>query len=250
MPGKYTNVRPQMDEQKLEELAAAMKADGRDQLCVRKVKLGVKSLAFLEHFGHLRALFIEEVKAGLDALKFLENLENLDLIQMRQLKCAALRGVPHLRELYIGFSSVSSFEGIEALSGLEDLSLRSVSGLAGLEFVSQFTKLKELSIIDCKGTTSVPNLANLDDLTEIRLSGLRDLQNIDGVFAAPRLKRLSLGALPNIEPEDLKPALEHPTLELIYPALVGIEGAAKDIRAAELLKSRFGDVFDLDRWNA
>ena len=249
MPDNYTNVRPQMDEQALEGLAATMKADGTDQLYVRKVKLGVKSLAFLKHFGHLKAIFIEEVKAGLDALRFLKNLEELSLNRMRQLKCTALRGVPQVRELYIGFSSLSSSEGIETLTNLEQLSFHTVSGLGNVKFLSELTKLKELEVTDCKGLTSFPDLANLSELTTIDISGLKDLENIEGVFTAPRLKKLAIGTLPKIEPEALEPALHHPTLEVIYPALVGIEGAAKDQRAAELLEPRFGYVFDIDRLN-
>lgn len=249
MPVNYTSVRPNMDERKLEELAASMKADGRDQLYVRKVTLGVKNLAFLKHFGHLRAIFIEEVKAGLDSLRFLENLEKLSLNRMRQLKCTALRGVAHVRKLYIGFSSLASCEGIEALTNLEELSCYSVAGLANVEFLSELTTLKELELRDCKAVKSLPDLAHLSELTRIDVNGLKDLESIEAVFTAPRLKKLSIGSVPKIEPEALEPALHHPTLEVIYPALVGMEGAAKDERAAEILKPRFGDVFDIDRLN-
>jgi len=242
-PGKTTQLRPQMDEAKLAELAEKMKSDGRESLRIEKAKLGVKDLSFLEHFGHLKFLSISGVQKGFAAVRHLENLEKLGLSYLKQFKCESLRALPHLKELYMGYMSVASYEGIADLVELERLEFRRVSGLTDVDFVTQMPRLELLHCNECKGLTCMPDLSGMPRLTHVCLSELPNLESIEGVFKAPVLKKLIVSMTPRLEPEDLQPALSHPTLEWLSPSLEQFVDSPKNIRMAEILKSRFGDVF-------
>ncbi|HUT12494.1 MAG TPA: hypothetical protein VMY42_18495 [Thermoguttaceae bacterium] len=246
-PGKTTQLRPQMDEAKLRELAEKMKSSGRESLRIEKAKLGVKDLSFLEHFGHLKSLSISGVEKGFAAVRHLKDLEELGLSYLKQFKCESLRDLPHLKELYLGYMSVASCEGIADLVEVERLMFRSVSGVTDVDFVTQMPRLESLHLEECKGLTCMPDLSGMTHLTHVWLSHLSNLESIEGVFKAPALKKLVVTMTPKLEPEDLQPALSHPTLECIGPSLERFVDSPKNIRVAEILKSRFADVFAKDR---
>lgn len=242
---KVTELWKELNEKKIIELAKKLEADGQVGLIVDKEKVSVKNLSFLEHYGFLKGLTIRGLKAGLAAIKGLKQLEELDLMRVKKFQCSVLSDLPQLKELHFNFMSIASWDGIAELVNLEELSLYKVTGLANLEFLAQLPQLQSLHIEECKEVTSIPDLSNISQLTHVWLAELPNLECIDGLFKAPALKKLVFAVTPKLQPDDLRPALDHPTLEYVSPALEECDDP-KNERVAELLKDRFGDVFEDD----
>ena len=221
-----------------------MKADGRAGIRVEKGKVGAKDLSFLQHFGHLKYLSINGIKAGLKSLKHLDQLEELSLMNLKQLKCEPLRGLPKLKELSLLSCSIASWNGITDLSMLEELSLYKVSKMPDTQFITQMPRLESVLIEECKELASMPDLSDMSNLTHLWLSHLPNLEDVAGVFKARTLKKLVVTMMPKLEPEDLRPALDHPTLQYIGPSLEQFDDSPKNIRVEEMLRPRFGDLFD------
>ena len=65
--------------------------------------------------------------------------------------------------------------------------------------------------------SAVPNLSNLTNLTDIFISGQKDLEDISGLLTAPNLKKLTLTNVPQLDPELLRPALDHLVKGRVHP---------------------------------
>jgi hypothetical protein len=240
--GKMRQLRPQWDLTKLTDLAEEMKAKGQEGLRIDKDKLGVKDLSFLEHFGHLKFLMIYDVKKGTAALKHLTELEELWLMKQRQFNCKPFSDLPQLKELALSYMSFSSWEGITDLVELERLTLANISKLTDVEFITQMPQLISLNIEECPDLTSIPDLSGMTSLTHLSLGELNKLECIDGAFRAPALKKLSLSIMPLIEPEQVKPVLDHPTLEYFSHSLEPYEDSPKNVQVDKILDGRFPEI--------
>lgn len=192
----------------LEETAQAL--DDPSTICQLVISSQVESLKGLELFTNLESLTIDAGKlsdvdelAALKQLKSLtledadeisdfsvlvsmENLEELSIESENLKSLDFLRRMPQLKGLSIADGKLLNLDGIEALEGLERLSVTECRDLKNVDSVSALTGLRELNLekpYDC-GEPSLEGLTQLKSLTLKNfsscafLSGLTELEEL------------------------------------------------------------------------
>ena len=236
---KSIQTRPQWDLEKLKQVAADMKRDGRTRLRVDKVKLGVPDLTFLEHFDHLTFLGIYGIKKGLKAIEHLTKLEELCLMKVNALNLNLLKGLDSLKDLGLSYLSASNWDALAELPSLKYFGMSNISKLEDFSFITKLDNAIYIHITDCAGITEIPDLSGMPNLTHFSVSDARNLVEIDGAFKAPNLQKLKLSGVRKIEPEQFRPALEHPSLEHLSWAIEDYVDSPKNIELEKIVGKKF-----------
>lgn len=135
--------------------------------------------------GQLKSLTLEDADAMSDFAVFasMENLEELN-IESENLKALDfLKRMPQLKRLGISDGELLSLDGIEALEGLQSLSVTDCGELKNMDAVAALTGLTELSLerpYDCEE----PSLAGLTGLKRLTLD------NFNSCAFLPKLTEL------------------------------------------------------------
>ena len=240
-PTTYRNVRPQLDEVGLRQLAQEMLDKGQEALHVRKSKLGVKNLSFLSDFRHIRYLGIEEISAGIEAVKYLDQLSQLFLIRHKNLNLKFLNDVASgIEALHIGWSHCRDAAAIAALQSLRSLTIDNVKGIESFEFLAQLERLEYVNLQKLPDLTSFPSMDTARSLRFFSITSAPNLTDIRGLALAPQLETVLVQDTPRLPPEDLGAFLIHPQLKCIYPCLDFDGDADVNQQAEKVLSPRFG----------
>ncbi|OXM46443.1 hypothetical protein CFP71_36915 [Amycolatopsis thailandensis] len=133
--------------------------------------IGLASISDLGAHGSLRRLSLDDchalTRAG-DLTGLLPRLESLVLEELPQLEdLEGTGGAGHIRSLAVRWcDSFASLEGIEAFTGLEELSLIELRSLSDLSPLAELKELRRLRLRDCR---RVRDLSILDRLPRLRL---------------------------------------------------------------------------------
>jgi hypothetical protein len=240
-PTTCRDVRPQLDENGLRQLAKEMLEKGQDALRIRKSKLGVKNLDFLAEFRHIRYLAIEEISSGIQAVKHLDELRYLFLNRHKNLNLKFLNHVSSsIETLYICWSRCKEAAAIAVLKGLRSLTIDNVHGLESFEFLAQLKRLEYAQLQKLDDITSFPSLDTATSLRFFSLTSAPGLTDIRGLAMAPQLETVIIQDTPRLPPDNLAKFLSHPELKFIYPCLDFDGDAAVNKQAEEVLSPRFG----------
>lgn len=169
---------------------------------------------------------------GSETLRRMHALEVLGIGQHKRLP-GAIAACTSVTELVI-VGPVRDLEPLRALTGVEDLTLRSVSvpdleplvgmsrlrsldiklgGIRDLSLVDRFQHLTYLELWMVKGLSDLAFLARVPSLEELHLESLRNVTRLPSFATLPRLRRVLLQNLKGLT--DLSPVADAPNLELL-----------------------------------
>jgi internalin A len=67
-----------------------------------------------------------------------------------------------------------------------------------------------------RNVTSLPSFASLSRLERVKLDTMKGLTDLSPIAAAPALRRLSIGAMPQLDGESFRCLVGHPCLDELY----------------------------------
>ncbi len=240
-PTTYRDVRPQLDEGGLNQLATEMREKGQEALRVRKSKLGVNNLGFLASFRHVRYLGIEEVSRGIEAVKHLDHLCHLSLMRHKNLNLKFLNDVSlSMESLHIGWSRCREAAAIATRTSLRSLTIDNVKGLEPYEFLAKLERLEYLQLETVGDLASFPDMSAAASLRFVSLTSAPGLTDIRGLAMAPQLETVLIQDTACLPPDNLAVFLNHPQLKFIYPCLDFDGDAVVNQLAEKVLSPRFG----------
>ena len=190
------------------------------------------SLRNLRNFRRLRTLYLEGQQKDFGAIGELEALEDLTLRSITLPDLSPLVPLRRLTSLDIklgGTRDVSLLPQIGRLTYVELWRIRGiddVSALAGVETLEQFF-LQTLSHV-----TALPSFARSRHLRSAALDTMKGITDLASLSEAPKLERLMLIQMCQLEPEALRPFIGHPTLK---DGTWGLCSDRKNIAAYDLL---------------
>jgi internalin A len=162
--------------------------------------------------------------SALTGLAGLPDLEDLDLHGSRVVSIDAVAGLPSLRSLDLGLCIVKQLEPLARLTKLESLMLGNPAIRIGrtltsipepivldLAPIQQLHSLRQLRLFGL----NIDSLARLAELVHIEELIIEQSKLGNGLAALPRLPRLEVLSLANVEIGDLAPLVELPRLRVL-----------------------------------
>jgi hypothetical protein len=178
------------------------------------------SLRFLESMSRLHDLFLVRHKKDLAVIGGLSNLLTLGLSGITLPDLSMLMSLQKLRALQILLGGTRNLALLPRLAAIEDLFLMRITKLSDLNVLGDLVRLKKLNLDWMRNVTALPNFARLVRLEEVRLDLMKGLTDLAPVAAAPSLRRLTVGAMPQLTADSFRCFLNHPRLEELW-AYVG-----------------------------
>ena len=148
---------------------------------------------------------------GITGLERLTQLETLRLVEFRGEDLRPISGLTGLSWLFVATSNIRSVSGIEALRGLEALTLGACRRLRDFQGLAALERLRELRIAGCPHFSDLGPLVRLPELRDLRLEDCRKLASV-GPVAEMKLQRLGLIATTDIGDGDTRPLAAVPEL--------------------------------------
>ncbi len=170
------------------------------------------SLAILERFGALQALAIEGRHRDMEVIGSLRSLESLMLRSVTLPDLSLLTSLDRLRSLDIKLGGTSNLGLLPRVGRLEDLELWQIRGLSDLSAIGETVGLTRLFLQSLAQVRTLPDLSRLTELRTVTLHTMKGIRDLAPLAQAPGLESLSLIAMGNLRPEDLRPLVGHPTL--------------------------------------
>jgi hypothetical protein len=212
--------------------------DGLRHLSDDLVELGMGNLKppldvqLLTRFRRLRYLgLVGPVRHAEDIAAFTE-LESLLLRSVTIPDLAPLLRMRRLRRLDIKLGGTRDLRLLPDVGAVDELEIWRVSGLDDLTSIGETVTLRKLFLQALPQVRSLPDLSRLTALREITLHGMRGITNLGPLASAPALETLSLVEMTQLEPDDLRPLVGHPTLRRGH---WNIGGLKKTYRAHDVL---------------
>jgi internalin A len=192
----------------------------------------------------IRLSLAHAATSTLTGLAGLPDLEDLDLFGSQVLSIDAVAGLPSLRCLDLGQCSVTQLDPLARLTKLESLTLGSPAVKLGrnnrlfpeqvaleLEPIQQLHSLRQLRLFSLR----IDSLAHLHELVGIEELIIEHSKVGGGLRSLPRLPRLELLSLVNVELDDLAPLAGLPRLRVLQLADINA-GALAALAGCEALE--------------
>lgn len=174
------------------------------------------SLRFLAGMPHLEQLFLVRHKKDLHVVGDLGGLTSLGLSGITLPDLSLLLRLARLRKLSILLGATRNLALLPRLGELEDLCLMRITKLGDLGVVRELARLRTLRLDWMRNVTSLPSLAGLERLEDVELDTMKGLTDLAPVAAAPALRRLAVGGMPQLTAESFRCFLGHPRLAELW----------------------------------
>jgi hypothetical protein len=211
--------------------------DGLGHLPAELEELGMGNLKppldtrVLTRFRGLRSLGLVGPVRHAEAIAAFTELDSLMLRSVTLADLSPLLPMTRLRRFDLKLGGTSNLSLLPDAGNVEDLEIWRVTGLHDLSPVGDTVSLRSLFLQELPAVRSLPDLERLTALREITLHGMRGISDLRPVASAPALETLSLVEMTQLEPEDLRPLIGHPTLRRGHWNLGGLKKtyAAHDV---------------------
>jgi hypothetical protein len=190
------------------------------------------SLAQLGRFPRLRRLYLEGHTKDIEVVSGLTQLVDVTLRSITLPDLSLLLPLRELRVLDLKLGGTRNLDLLPELAPLRYLEIWQVRGLSDLEPVGEVVSLEELYLQALKNVTALPGLGRMTSLRWLHLETMKGLFDLNPLRDAPALEQVRLIDMPHLQPEDLAPLVEHPTLRA---ATIGLGSLRRNDRARQLV---------------
>lgn len=206
--------------------------DNLEYLGLGRTRSRTVSLAVLGRFQDLRELYIESHKKDIDVIARLSSLQDLTLRSITLPDLALLKSLNELRSLDIKLGGTRDLGLLPEIGHLRYLEIWMVKGLSDLSPIGGMRDLQYLFLQAIKNVQNIPSLKSLALLRRVHIETMKGITDLSGIAQAPRLEELLVVDMPHLQPEALRPFVDHPTLKR---ASVGLGSLRKNRDVKELL---------------
>ncbi|GAA4351269.1 leucine-rich repeat domain-containing protein [Angustibacter luteus] len=169
--------------------------------------------SFLSGYRDLQELSVEGPVANLDSVATLPDLRRLTLRSVNAKALEPLTALDRLDTLVVNLGSADDLRALPSVGRLRHLALWQVRGLTDLSAIGELDELETLRLESLRQVTALPDLSRLTRLHTIHLETMRGLSDLGPLRTAPALRVLRLVGAGHLEPADLRPLVDHPTLQ-------------------------------------
>jgi hypothetical protein len=199
-----------------------------EELTFGKTK-AVFSLRFLQSLPALNHLFLVGHKKDLASVQSLAALRSLGLSGITLPDLSLLLPLKALRRLQIFLGGTADLALLPHFAELEALSLMRITRLSDLGMLADLHALTSLRLDWMRNVTALPSLARLSRLDSVELDTMKGLGDLAPIAAAPALRRLVVGNMPQLTAESFRCLVGHPRLEELW-AYTGKSGVNAAVR--------------------
>jgi hypothetical protein len=187
------------------------------------------SLAPLAGWSNLRRLSINGRWTARATVSTLTGLERLGI---GSTDLEHLIPLTRLRRFECGLGTIGSLERLPEVGRLELVELWRLRGEHDLEPLARIPSLRYLILASTRSITHLPSFEDAPDLRWITLDSMRGVTDLRPIAAAPNLEVLLLVGMSQLDPDDLRPLVGHPSLRA---GIWGLGSDRKNRAAAALL---------------
>jgi hypothetical protein len=200
------------------------------------------ALAPLARFQHLRELFLNGHRKDIQVLRELTAVERLTLRSITLPDLSLLRPLSRLWWLELHLGGTRDLRLLTETGPLLHLELWMIRGLEDVSVLGSLGELQELHLQALRGVTALPSFAGARSLRRVVLETMKGLQDLSPLARAPALEQVFLIDMPQLDPENLRCFVGHPTLR---EAALGLGSLRKNRRASEILERPRPGPFEL-----
>jgi len=173
-------------------------------------------LGFLERLPRLTELFLVRHRKDIAAIQNLRGLHSLGLSCITLPDLTLIEPLAQLRNLSILLGGTRNLSSLPRLPHLESLFLMRITKMSDLNVLAELERLQTLRLDWMRNVTALPNLARLSRLESVELDTMKGLRDLAPLAAAPALRRLRIGAMPQLDADSFRCFISHPRLEELY----------------------------------
>ncbi|HEX5823982.1 MAG TPA: hypothetical protein VFY18_05910 [Candidatus Limnocylindrales bacterium] len=177
----------------------------------------------------LRSLNLRGTWRDVDVLSSLTGLRSLVI---GGIDLALLEPLRELGSLDSGLGRITNFELLPSIGVLRDVSLYRVRGLADVTALGAIPSLRHLSLQAMSAISALPSFRDSPELRRIDLETMTSVTDLQPIADAPSLRYLLLIEMPKLDPEALRPLVEHPSLRA---GVWGLGSKRKNFAAQDIL---------------
>jgi hypothetical protein len=167
----------------------------------------------IKRFKNLEFLYLEGQQKGIEAIRELKDLKKIVLRSISTNNIDFLENLKNLWSVEILLGGIKNFSALETLTSLKYLELFHVRHLSDLSFISRLETLQDLCLQSLKQVKKLPDFSNNKLLRRITLENLKGLTDLSSLKNAPCLKEFLYISAENLQPENILPVLENPSVE-------------------------------------
>jgi len=216
------------------------------RLSLHQTRSNKPSIASIKRLSDLNVLYLEGQQNGIEEIRNLRKLEEITLRSISTPNIDYLAGLPDLWSVDIKLGGIKNFDGLTSLPKLKYLELWQVRGLNDLSFISELTTLQNLFIQSVKQVGKLPDFSNSTALRRIYLENLKGLTCLSTLKSAPALEEFAFVMAGNLEPEQLIPVLENPSLKSVG---CGFGSVKKNDKFNNLVSAYKKDPYSFRKFN-
>jgi hypothetical protein len=190
------------------------------------------SLKPLKKFSNLRELYVEGRVHDIDVISSLAGLEDLTLRSITLPDLKLLTPLHQLLSLDIKLGGTRNLSHLPSIGRLRYLELWLVRGLADLSPVSAVSTLQHLHFQALRNVNQLPQLNQLTKLRRVYLETMRGVRDPCPLAKAPALEELFMVNMSQMQPEDFKCLVGHPSLRY---ASIGLGSVNKNAAVRRFL---------------
>jgi hypothetical protein len=178
-------------------------------------------LQILERFPELNWLYLEKQHKGIEVLSQLTCLDELTLRSMTLPDLSLLLPLESLKSLDIKLGGTNNLALLPRVGRLRYLELWRIRGLSDVSMVGRLPHLRHLFLQTLPHVRALPDLSETRSLRRIELETMKGIRDLRAIATAPVLEELLLDDMQQLQPEDLRPLVGHPTLRAVSAHLGG-----------------------------
>ena len=190
-------------------------------------------LGILARFPGLKWLYLEKQHKGIDVLSQLTELDDLTLRSMTLPDLSLLLPLESLRSLDIKLGGTNDLTLLPRVGRLRHLELWRIRGLSDASMVGRLPHLRHLFMQTLPQVTRLPDFGEARALRRLELETMKGIRDLRPIATAPVLEELPLHDMPQLQPDDLRPLIGHPTLRALG---VHLGSRRKNTEAEALLR--------------
>jgi hypothetical protein len=190
------------------------------------------SLAPLARFRALRRLSLEGQTKDIEVLSELSSLLSLTLRSITLSGLQLLTSLDRLKALDLKLGSTKNLALLPNVGELRYLELWMIRAFDDLQPVAEVTTLETLFLQALRRVTTLPSFERMPHLRHVHLETMKGLSDLSPLRSARNLERLLLVDMPQLQPNDLRVLMGHPSLRAIR---IGLGSKKKNEAARTLL---------------
>ena len=194
------------------DFLAEIPADSLHSLSLGATESKRPRLGHLRRFTNLRTLSIEGPRKEIEVMATLPLLEDLTLRSIGSVGLAFLQNLRNLWSLDIKLGGTRDLSGLADMEQIKYLELWQIKGLENIEVISTMVGLQFLFLEALRNVTRLPDLSRLTHLRRIMLRTMKGLTDVSALASAPALSEFLLSGGESLDPEDLAPLFQVPSL--------------------------------------